>query len=235
MSARVPTSRAYWNLRGEQVMDNVFDRETVTAPSQPYLVPVDVDVHEPTTKPTESSERRSPSTWLLPLISGIAVAGVICSAWLVSSLQRSRLELERQQSAALIEQLREQVAAQESRAEETATPEDASLAIQSLEPLTVPIQQPPIQQPPIQQPLTVEPLVSDQALAPMGPIPQLTGVVKGPGGSSSAIFQLGQGSVSAGIGEGIGSSGWVLSEVTDSGAVISRNGQRQTLSVGGLF
>ena len=194
-------------------MDNVFDRETVTAPSQPHLVPVDVDVHEPTTKPTESSERRSPSTWLLPLISGIAVAGVICSAWLVSSLQRSRLELERQQSAALIEQLREQVAAQESRAEETATPEEASLAIQSLEPLTVPIQ----------QPLTVE------------PTPQLTGVVKGPGGSSSAIFQLGQGSVSAGIGEAIGSSGWVLSEVTDSGAVISRNGQRQTLSVGGLF
>ena len=218
MSARVPTSRAYWNLRAEQVMDNVFDRETVTAPSQPHLVPVDVDVHEPTTQPSEPSERRSPSTWLLPLISGIAVAGVICSAWLVSSLQRSRLELERKQNAALIEQLREQVAARESRAEETATPEEASLAIQSLEPLTVPIQQPPIQ-----QPLTVE------------PTPQLTGVVKGPGGSSSAIFQLGQGSVSAGIGEAIGSSGWVLSEVTDSGAVISRNGQRQTLSVGGLF
>ena len=218
MSARVPTSRAYWNLRAEQVMDNVFDRETVIAPSQPHLVPVDVAVHEPTTKP---SEHRSPSTWLLPLISGIAVAGVICSAWLVNSLQRSRLELEQKQSAAL----REQVAAQESRAEETATPEAASLAIQSLEPLTVPIQ----------QPLTVEPLGSDQALAPMGPIPQLTGVVKGPGGSSSAIFQLGQGSVSAGIGEPIGSSGWLLSEVTDSGAVISRNGQRQTLSVGGLF
>ena len=225
MSARVPTSRAYWNLRAEQVMDQVFDRGTVTAPSQPHLVPVDVAVHEPTTKASEPSERRSPSTWLLPLISSIAVTGVICSAWLVSSLQRSRLELERKQNAALIEQLREQVAAQASRAEETATPEEASLAIQSLEPLTLPIQ----------QPLTVEPLGSDQALAPMGAIPQLTGVVKGPGGSSSAIFQLGQGSVSAGIGEAIGSSGWVLSEVTDSGAVISRNGQRQTLSVGGLF
>ena len=225
MPARVPTSPAYWNLRAEQVMDNVFDRETVTAPSQPHLVPVDVDVHEPTTKPTEARERRSPSTRLLPLISGIAVAGVICSAWLVSSLQRSRLELERKQNAALIEQLREQVAARESRAEETATPEEASLAIQSLEPLTVPIQ----------QPLTVEPLSSDQALAPMGPIPQLTGVVKGPGGSSSAIFQLGQGSLSAGIGEAIGSSGWVLTDVTDSGDVISRNDQRQTLSVGGLF
>ncbi|WP_392345740.1 pilus assembly protein PilZ [Parasynechococcus sp.] len=218
MSARVPTSCAYWNFRAEQVMDNVFDREMVTATTQPKVVPVDVDVHEPTTTATE---RRSTSTWLLPLISGIAVAGVVCSAWLVSSLQYSRLELERQQSAALIEQ----VAAQDTRAEETATPENASLAIQSLEPLTLPIQ----------QPLTVEPLGSDQALAPMGPIPQFTGVVKGPGDSSSAIFQLGQGSVSAGIGEAIGSSGWVLSAVTNSGAVISRNGQRQTLSVGGLF
>ncbi|MCY4084568.1 MAG: hypothetical protein OXF80_06835, partial [Cyanobacteria bacterium MAG COS1_bin_9] len=130
MPARVPTSRAYWNLRAEQVMDNVFDRETVTAPSQPHLVPVDVDVdvdvHEPTTKPTESSERRSPSTWLLPLISGIAVAGVICSSWLVSSLQRSRLELERKQNAALLEQLRAKGAAQESRPEGRDTPQGPS-------------------------------------------------------------------------------------------------------------
>ena len=203
-------------------MDQVFDRETLTDQSQPHLVPVEVDVHEPTTKPTE---RHSSSAWLLPLISGIAVAGVICSTWLVSSLQRSRLELERQQNTALIERLREQVAAQEARAEETASPLDASVSIQNLEPLTLPIQ----------QPLTVESLGSDQGVAPMEPSPQLTGVVKGPTGISSAIFQLGQGSVSAGIGEAIGSSGWVLTDVTDSGAVISRNGQSQTLSVGGLF
>ena len=78
-------------------------------------------------------------------------------------------------------------------------------------------------------------LRAEQVIAPMGPIPQLTGVVKGPGGSSSTIFHLGQGSVSAGIGEAIGSSGWVLTDLTDSGAVISRNGQRQPLSVGELF
>ena len=75
MSARVPTSRAYWNLRAEQVMDQVFDRETVTAPSQPHLVPVDVDVHEPTA-PAPAPDRRSPSPWLLPLMSGVAVAGL---------------------------------------------------------------------------------------------------------------------------------------------------------------
>ena len=66
MPARVPTSRAYWNLRAEQVMDNVFDREVFTSPSQPHLVPVDVAVHEPTTEATKPSEPRSSSAWLTP-------------------------------------------------------------------------------------------------------------------------------------------------------------------------
>ena len=47
------------------MVDRVFDRETVTAPSPPQLVPVDVDVHKPTTRPTEPSGHRSPSAWLL--------------------------------------------------------------------------------------------------------------------------------------------------------------------------
>ena len=41
--------------------------------------------------------------------------------------------------------------------------------------------------------------------------------------------------VSAGIGEVIGNSGWVLTYVTDSDAVISRSSQSQTLSVGGVL
>ena len=64
--------------------------------------------------------------------------------------------------------------------------------------------------------MTIEYLGSDLAVSPIGLIPQLTDVVKGPGGSSSAIFQLRQGSVIAGFGE-IGSN------------------QSQTLSVGGLL
>ena len=99
------------------------------------------------------------------------------------------------------------------------------MAIQSLEPLTLPIQ----------PPLAADPETSDPASEPMELMPRLTGVVQGPDGNSSAIFGLGQSSVSAGIGDAIGSSGWVLTAVTDSGAVITRNGQSQTLSVGGLF
>lgn len=221
MSARVPTSSAYWNLRAEQVMDRVFDRNAVETPAQPHLVPVDVDVHEPTPTP----HRSSPTPWLLPLVSGVALAGVICSTWLVNSLQRSRMALERQRDVALIERLRDQISAQKSQIAATKTPQQDSVSIQSLEPLTLPIQQPLA--PAIQS--------SDQASAPTELMPQLTGVVQGPDGNSSAIFGLGQSSVSAGIGDAIGSTGWVLTAVTDTGAVISRNGQSQTLSVGGVF
>ena len=83
--------------------------------------------------------------------------------------------------------------------------------------------------------MTVEPLGSDQAIGTDGTDPATHRCGEGPRWQQFRHFSTGQGSVSAGIGEAIGSSGWVLSEVTDSGAVISRNGQRQTLSVGGLF
>ena len=69
----------------------------------------------------------------------------------------------------------------------------------------------------------------------LSPMPQLTGVVQGPGGNSSAIFQLGTTSLSAGIGENIGNSGWRLDSIRGGGAVISQHGQQRTLSVGGLF
>jgi hypothetical protein len=65
-------------------------------------------------------------------------------------------------------------------------------------------------------------------------LPQLTGVVQGPGNSSSAIFLLGSNSLSSGIGTAIGSSGWVLESVSESGAVISRDGHRRSLAVGGI-
>ena len=229
MSARVPTSRAYWNLRAEQVMDQVFDRAPVSPQSQPpHLVPVEVDVHEP---PSTATDRTTTPPWLLPLVSGVALAGVICSVWLVSSLQRSRLELERQRSVALIERLKDQLAAQKLHEAPPPAPqtiEDSAAtpaALQSLQPLTLPIRQPVVPSTPS----------GEEALVPDELTPQLTGVVRGPDGNSSAIFGLGPSSVSVGIGDAIGSSGWILSAVTDSGAVISRNGQDRTLSVGGLF
>ena len=68
-----------------------------------------------------------------------------------------------------------------------------------------------------------------------GPMSQLSDLVQGPGGISSANFQLGSNSFSNGLGEAIGSSGWVLESISEAGALISCNGQQQDLAVGGVF
>ena len=191
LAVRLPNSRAYWNLRAEQVMDKVFDQEALNSARPNHLVPVDVDVHDPPAPvPPPAQPNLTPSTtsttpWLLLIVSGLAVAGAVNSGWLISSLLQSRNQLSPRPSI---------------------TPR---LALSPVAP----------------QPLPVP------ALTPM---PQLTGVVQGPGGNSSAIFQLDTTSLSAGIGENIGNSGWQLKAITSSGAVISQQGQQRTLSVGGL-
>tara|TARA_B100001173_G_scaffold297135_1_gene293509 strand:+ start:106 stop:420 length:315 start_codon:yes stop_codon:yes gene_type:complete len=101
-----------------------------------------------------------------------------------------------------------------------------------LEPLTLEeTKLPAMASPPVATPSSATPI----SATPRGPMPQLTGVVQGPGGNSSAIFQFGSSSFSAGLGEAIGSSGWMLDSISEAGAVIRRNGQRHNLAVGGVF
>ena len=69
----------------------------------------------------------------------------------------------------------------------------------------------------------------------MAPQPLLVGVVNSGDSGGSAIFQLGDLSLSAIPGELIGNSGWTLRSVSASGAVIERAGATQSLSVGGAF
>ena len=64
--------------------------------------------------------------------------------------------------------------------------------------------------------------------------PALVGVVHAEVGGS-AIFQLDNQSLSAIPGESIGNSGWSLLSISSTGAVIERNGVRQSLSIGGAF
>jgi hypothetical protein len=147
----------------------------------------------------------------------MAVAGLLSSGWLLFDLQRSARTLERERNVALVERL---------RATEKAippTPEPAT--VDRLEPLTLPIQSLPM------PPIGLTPSES----TPISPLPVLTGVMQSPGGRSSAIFQINNASVSAAIGESLGSSGWTLASVGSSSAVIRSNGQEHTLSVGGVF
>ena len=261
MVSRVPTSSAYWNLRAEQVMDKVFAKDAFRA-NQPPLVAVDIDVEEPSLEPPKQSgggsgSERPPTSrtevWLIPLLSGVAAAGMICSGWLIGSWRQSESQLAQERNLRLIERLRtpppaEPIQTPDSPAQPiTPTPPAQELTgeappppepewVTSLEPLTLPIRRAPesgaAQAPLVSSAPSPGPAVARPADAPM---PQLTGVVQGPGGTSSAIFQLSQSSLSVGLGDGIGNSGWTLESISETGAVIHRNGERRNLSVGGVF
>ena len=233
LAVRLPTSRAYWNLRAEQVMDKVFDQEALNSARPNHLVPVDVDVHDPPApvpppaQPNLTPSTTSPTPWLLLIVSGLAVAGAVNSGWLISSLLQSRNQLDQERNLLMLERLQTQASAPEPQV--TQAPPAAEVAASDPDPQLSP-------RPSITPRLALSPVAPQPLPVPaLTPMPQLTGVVQGPGGNSSAIFQLDTTSLSAGIGESIGNSGWRLDAITSSGAVISQQGQQRTLSIGGLF
>ena len=171
----------------------------------------------PPAQPNPTPSTTSPTPWLLLIVSGLAVAGAVNSGWLISSLLQSRSQLDQERNLLMLERL-------QAEASTPAEPEPEWMA--SLEPPA----------PPSSLGLALSPAAPEPLPIPtLTPMPQLTGVVQGPGGNSSAIFQLDTTSLSAGIGESIGNSGWRLDAITSSGTVISQQGQQRTLSVGGLF
>ena len=215
-------------------MDKVFDQEALNPSRANHLIPVDVDVHEPPPPPTPPAPAKpipnpaatSTTPWLLLIVSGIAVAGTVNSGWLISSLMQSRSQLDQERNLLMLERLKPE-------ASTPAEPEpEPQLPPPPPEPEWMTSLEPPA--PPISPRLALSP-VAPEPLPMLSPMPQLTGVVQGPGGDSSAIFQLGTTSLSAGIGENIGNSGWRLDSINGGGAVISQQGQQRTLSVGGLF
>ena len=205
-------------------MDRVFangsESTRQSSPSNRHLVPVEVAVHEPIQPSTAQVAAQVPvqgSRWQTALLTGMAVAGLLSSGWLLFDLQRSARTLERERNVALVERLR--------ATEKAVAPNPEPATVDRLEPLTLPIQS--LQMPPIG--------LTPSESTPISPLPVLTGVMQSPGGRSSAIFQINNASVSAEIGESLGSSGWTLASVGASSAVIRNNGQERTLSVGGVF
>ena len=209
-------------------MDRVFDNPSgstrQSSASNRHLVPVEVAVHEPIQPAiAQVAPQVAPqvavqgSRWHTPLLTGMAVAGLLSSGWLLFDLQRSARTLERERNLALVERLR--------ATEQASPPSPEPAKVDRLEPLTLPIQSLPM------PPIGLTPSES----TPISPLPVLTGVMQSPGGRSSAIFQINNASVSAEIGESLGSSGWTLASVGASSAVIRSNGQERTLSVGGVF
>ena len=108
MAVRLPTSRAYWNLRAEQVMDKVFDQDALNSSRPNHLIPVDVDVHEPPPPTPPAPAATTTTPWLLLIVSGIAVAGAVNSGWLISSLLQSRSQLDQERNLLMLERLQTQ-------------------------------------------------------------------------------------------------------------------------------
>ena len=232
MPSRLSTSTAYWNLRAEQVMDQVFHA------AEPSLKAVEIQVEpapDPANKPVADPRPKgllSTQPWQQLTLIGMTLGALLCSAWLARSWQLSEQALYRERNLALTEKLQARAIPTPSTPPKPAEPEaepEAVATLPSLEPLTLPLS------------AAIAPAASSGSEASPNPVapapmsqPALVGVVHAEIGGS-AIFQLDNQSLSATPGESIGNSGWSLLSLSNTGAVIERNGERQSLSIGGAL
>ena len=238
MPSRLSTSRAYWNLRAEQVMDRVFKDGEQTF--ETVQVQVDNPAQEiPAIQTTGLS-------WPQVCLVALGVIGVLGSGALALHWNLTQQALERERNLALIERFRNNrpggTVTSAGNQPPATTPADGPSGTDppddppeiAMAPITTTTELDPITVPPPRTPVEILPADSPIGAAP-APHPMLVGVVRSDNGGGSAIFQLGDLSLTAFPGDLIGNSGWTLRSVGDQGAVIERDGTSQTLSVGGAF
>ena len=235
MPPQIPTSRAYWNLRAEQVLDRVFNDD------DNILKTVQVQVNPQSKQQEVSHQNPAGLSWPQVSLAALGLIAVLGSSGLALHWRLSQQALERESNLALIERLRNNQnkpapittsqTATETSSEATPTADELEIAAlpnassTQLDPITVPLPTAEV---------TSTTSIAGQAPA-VAPQPLLVGVVHAGNGDGSAIFQLGDLSLSTVPGEAIGNSGWTLQSVSANGAVIERSGARQSLSVGGAF
>ena len=238
MPSRLSTSRAYWNLRAEQVMDRVFKDGEQTF--ETVQVQVDTPAQEiPANQTTGLS-------WPQVCLVALGVIGVLGSGALALHWNLTQQALERERNLALIERFRNNrpggtITSAGNQPPATTPADGPSGTVQpddppeiAMAPITTTTELDPITVPLPTTPVEILPADSPISAAPV-PHPMLVGVVRSDNGGGSAIFQLGDLSLTAFPGDLIGNSGWTLRSVGDQGAVIERDGTSQTLSVGGAF
>ena len=212
----INTSKAYWELKAEQVMDRVF--QPASAQQAELNDAIEVDVRETTS--TEANRTRpilrlQSRQWLL---AGLILCALGSGLGLYQGWSSAQRQLRLERNARLLSDLRNLTPNQEPATSEALPPplpEEAWIT-----------QLPPLQ--------ALPPLPSESA-APAEALPELVGVVQIPGQRGSAIFQQGNSSSNALIGEQIGSSGWRLVSIQSDGAVIERSGVRRRVSIGAGF
>ena len=294
-SRGIPTSRAYWELKAEQVLNRVFEAapglasdgaidgatdgaidaegviEADRAIEAEPAIEVEVLERPPQAPPAPAAPAAAATAgtaWPAPkaslVLAGIGITALIgagSSLLLVGLWNQSQQALRQERNLLLLERLRQlgplNAAASSAAAADTAdtgagTTTTAELPPPPAEPWMQDLASLPGNGAPTAEPLRV-PLdgrinaappaaigggsggSSSGSGGPSGSAPQLVGVVQVSGRSGSAIFQLGSGSTSAGVGESIGSSGWRLLSTSGDSAVIERAGEQRRLSIGSGF
>lgn len=251
------TSKAYWELRAEQVMDRVFVNAGRNAPAEEPDT-IEVEVRDATTTPSPSPASTAPASrnpasnkastiWqqlATPLsialaisLSGLGVGGAVV---LWHGSHQARQDLQQERNLRLLQGLRTLEAPVE--AAPPAAPQNPW--IEELEPLggsAAPLK--PLQVP-LNGTLQVPPAGPSAAVpttptpAPAGPAikaPELLGVVQIPGQPGSAIFQSDGSSSSTSVGDTIGSTDWRLISISGDSAVIERGGSRRHVSISSGF
>ena len=209
----INTSKAYWELKAEQVMDRVF--QPASAQQAELNDAIEVDVRETTS--TEANRTRpalllQSKQWLL---AGLMLCALGSGLGLYQGWSSAQRQLRLERNARLLSDLR------------NLTPNEEPATSEALPP-------PPPEEAGITQ-LPALPALPSESAAPAEALPELVGVVQIPGQRGSAIFQQGKSSSNALIGEQIGSSGWRLVSIQSDGAVIERSGVRRRVSIGAGF
>jgi hypothetical protein len=258
LSASRPTntSRAYWELKAEQVMDRVFENTSRSSPAPVYTpqpspapppppkeqAPIEVDV----------LEVRRPWMRLQPWqLAAVALAsfGLLSGLGLWHGWSEARNDLRQERNLRLLEGIRSLEAAPEPSQATAPSPSTDGLpppppnepwieelgqleggASTGIAPLQVPLNG-TLQTP--APPATAS--NAPPASAGSSTTPELLGVVQIPGKPGSAIFQLGGSSTNAVVGEMIGGSGWKLLSTSGDSAVIERGGTSRRVSISSGF
>ena len=256
----IPTSRAYWELKAEQVLNRVFEPEppiVVEVCDTPSLAAgasrgASQEPYPPAT-PTSASWIHQLGRQPRLLLAGAGVTVMVMAGMALIALgiwNQSQQAIRQERNMLLIERLRAMgpgtLAISEGLAQAELpkpTAQDDALPPPppgSGEPWMEELASLPTSSAPATEVLKVP--VNSRITSPApaatgatGAAPQLVGVVQVPGQSGSAIFQLGGSSTSAAVGESIGSSGWRLRSASGDSAVIEKGGEQRRVSISSGF
>jgi hypothetical protein len=260
----IPTSRAYWELKAEQVLNRVFEAEkpievevcdtptpTTSGNKSQAAACMPVELHDlPSPLDQEAAPTPQPSLLLagasitLMVVAGTAL--VVLGIW-----NQSQQAIRQERNMLLIERLRSMgpgtTASQPNPAQTTSATEPSQDGKPPPPPPGEPWMEELASLPAGSAPaadvlqVPVNSQITNPAPAASGggsggsSAPQLVGVVQVPGQSGSAIFQIGGSSTSAAVGESIGSTGWRLRSASGDTAVIEKGGEQRRVSISSGF